>query len=407
MERAVSQIRALVIAANVTIFFVFIGVHGPRAPLALMIVGVAVPYAIWSLLTRPYLRWPLLGLGALTLSMDVVLITLWVLGTGGASSEFWVIYIVSVISVAMRYEMTQTVWVAVAEAAVYVTVFAIDGLRGVPLATRPTYIIICGLAAGMLARMERTHRESRAIAEELSKQNASLLARERETVERLRELDRMKTEFVASASHELRTPLTTLSGLAITLSRQRDMLTDADLQHALDAMGRQGERARMLIENLLDLSRLDSGAVPVTLEAVNLQIAAVAALESAPPPPDVEVSIDVPDSLSAMAHAGRLEQVLANLLVNAYRYGGPHVRISAEPGDKVVLKVEDDGGGVPASDLAVLFEPFARGSNVNGSFGSGLGLTISSRLIAAFGGKLAYQPSESGGACFRVELDRV
>ncbi len=407
MERSVSYLRALVIGFNVVVYLTLIGLDTPRAPLAIAIILIAVPYAVWSVVGRPYLRYPLLRFGALTLSSDVVLITLWIYGTGGAHSEFWIIYVVSVVSVAMRYDLKQTVGAAIAEAAVYASVAAIDGLRGASLAVRPGYIVICGIAAGFLARMERINREERLAAQELASENARLLARERETVERLRDLDKLKSEFVASASHELRTPLTTLSGFAITLSERRADMTDADVQSALDAMGRQGERTRALIENLLDLSRLEARADPLSLKPVKIGSAARAALEAAPPPPEVDVSVEVDEDVTALADPEGLEQVLANLLTNAYRYGGHLVRIVCSAGDDVTIAVEDDGVGVLASDVAILFEPFSRGTNVNGSAGSGLGLTISARLVQAFGGTLVYEPLADGGSSFKMSLPRV
>lgn len=404
MERSVSWIRAIVITVNVTVYFTLVGLGQPRALLALSVTAVAIPYAIWSLFGRPYERFPLLRFGALTLMADVALTSAWVLGTGGATSDFWIIYVISVVSVAMRYDLKQTVIAAIGEASICFVVLRLDGLTGPNLVVRPSYIIIAGFAAGLLARMERVSREERIVAQSLAADNERLLIVEREAVERLEGLDKLKTEFVAMASHELRTPLTTLAGWATMLSEKRGTISEADLTVALDSMGRQGERARDLINNLLDLSRLESKEIPMDLKVMDIRAAVEAALTANPAPVDVAVSIDVPEGLRAMGDAGRFEQVLLNLLTNAYRYGGPNVSIRSVPGDMVTLLVEDDGMGIPEEEAAIVFEPFNRGSNANGSQGSGLGLTVSSRLLSSLGGTLTYAQRAEGGSEFTLTL---
>jgi signal transduction histidine kinase len=409
MERSVSQLRALVIGVNVTAWFLFLGPSSPRAPLAWFVIAVAVPYAIWSYFTRPYLRFPLLRLGALTLTMDAALITLWVLGTGGPQSPFWVIYFISVISVGMRYDIRQAIGASIGEAGLYLSVLTLDGpVRNIEILVRPSYIVIAGIAVGFLARQERLSREERIHFERMAVEHAELLGRERETVERLRRLDQMKTEFVASAAHELRTPLTTLSGFAITLSEHGRNLPADRFEDVLQAMRRQGQRAKALIDNLLDLSQLEYGRLQLQPVRVPLRAAVHSALETAPPPDGVEVDVAIDESDAAMADRARLEQVVTNLLTNAYRYGGPHVsfRVKHED-DAVILAVADDGEGVPDTLRAHLFQPFGRGTNAAKQPGSGLGLAISQRLVEALGGQMWYQPGDPKGSCFTISLRRA
>jgi len=405
MERHVSYLRAVVIGFNIAAFFLFLGVDSPRAPLALTVVGVAGAYGVWSLLARPYERYPLLRFGAATLTVDVLLITLWVLGTGGPASEFWVIYFVSIVSVAMRYDVGQTLIAAVGEAAAYSIAMAFDGgLADIGTAVRPVYVLIVGLAAGLLARQERITDQERVVADRIASERETMLHRERELVDQLRELDTLKTAFVANAAHELRTPLTTLSGLAATLATRWADLDADELAWALGSMRRQGERARVLIDNLLDLSAIERGKMMVALAPVSLASVVRSALESAPPPADKQIKIEVGDA-RAIADPNRLEQVLTNLLVNAYRYGGSCIEFrAAADRATIVLTITDDGTGLPPDVTAHLFEPFARGENVGERTGSGLGLAISRRLVEAFGGEMWYEQAVPHGSSFSVRL---
>src|SRR5205807_2714018 len=148
-----------------------------------------------------------------------------------------------------------------------------------------------------------------------------------------------------------------------------DMIDDC--QSAID---RQGARVRELVQNLLDLSRVenDTAGGPGTLEV-------------APPPPGREVELAIGEDLTAVADPMGLERALTNLLVNAYRYGGPLVRVEAEALEReVVLTVIDNGKWVPSDLVPHLFDPFTRGADTGGVSGSGLGLAITQRLVENF-----------------------
>jgi signal transduction histidine kinase len=112
----------------------------------------------------------------------------------------------------------------------------------------------------------------------------------------------------------------------------------------------------------------------------------------------------VPDGLIVRIDAVRFEQILTNLLTNAYRYGGPRVKIegSAENGT-VRLSIVDNGSGVPAEIVPRLFEPFTRGANAETQGGSGIGLALCRRLVEAFGGDIRYEPG-GPGARFTISL---
>jgi PAS domain S-box-containing protein len=225
----------------------------------------------------------------------------------------------------------------------------------------------------------------------------------RDITERKR-LEAARDQFIANAAHELRTPLATLAGLGEILAEHLDEMSREQVAQSLSALRRQGERANALVANLLDLSQLDGGRVRFSFGAVDAAIAARRALDAAPPPAGTEVTISIPDGLSVWVDPLRFDQVLTNLLTNAYRYGGPAVSITgAARNGAVEVAVCDDGTGVPGDLVPRLFEPFARGSNAESQGGSGIGLALCRRLIEAFGGTIRYEAARPG-ARFTIEL---
>jgi signal transduction histidine kinase len=222
-----------------------------------------------------------------------------------------------------------------------------------------------------------------------------------------RRLERLRDDFIANAAHELRTPLTTLAGLGETLARSFDVMTRADIDDAFAAMKRQGERARVLISNLLDLSNVEGGRATFTVVAVELGPLVHRVLEAAPPPDGKTVTVAMPRDLRVRADPARLEQVVSNLLVNAYRYGGTDIRIDAlTHDDRVVLSLSDDGKGVAPDLVATLFEPFTRGKEAGVVRGSGIGLALCRRILQGMDGAISYEALPPRGASFLVSLSR-
>ena len=215
-------------------------------------------------------------------------------------------------------------------------------------------------------------------------------------------------EFLSIVSHELKTPISVITGLADTLSERRDGMTEEQIDHCLDRISRQGARLGRLVADLQDLSQVESGRFRLSLEPVHLAGTAERALDAAHSPPDKSVELHIPVSLWALADQSRLEQVLVNLLTNAYRYGGSRIRLEAR-GTRagVLVTVGDDGDGVPDELVPKLFERFARGAGADGVEGSGLGLAIARALVEGFGGRIWYEPGEPAGARFRFLVREV
>lgn len=207
-----------------------------------------------------------------------------------------------------------------------------------------------------------------------------------------------RLDFVALAAHELRTPATAVYGVLETLAeRWREL--DAGARDELLARGvEQGERLRRLLEELLDLSRLEAGALGVEPREVALG-PALAEIAGSVLATSEGVAIDVPDGLVATVDPTVLERVVSNLVVNASRHGVPPIRVEArlEEG-QLRVAVEDAGPGVPPELEETLFDSFARGGD---SAGHGLGLAIARAYARAHGGDLTYVPREAGA---RFEL---
>jgi two-component system sensor histidine kinase/response regulator len=206
-------------------------------------------------------------------------------------------------------------------------------------------------------------------------------------------LDALRDEFITNAAHELRTPMATLTVLGEILADHLREMTPEQISRSLVALERQGRRANTLIANLLDLSQLQGGRMPLTIECVNLVLTAKVALETAPPPGTTTVDICVPAEFEVRADALRLEQIFTNLLTNAYRYGGEHIEFHARrDGDAVIVSVCDDGDGVPGHLAPRLFEPFTRDLAASSHGGSGIGLALWHEAVVPH------------GSCFNVRL---
>ncbi len=271
------------------------------------------------------------------------------------------------------------------------------GLRsmlGVPLlvAGRPIGV----LHVGSLTQRRFTPADTE-LLQFVAERVALAIARARLHEETLR-LDELKLNFVALASHELRTPATSVYGVLATLVGRGDELSPERRAELLQVGYEQADRLRRLLEELLDLSRLDGGAisvdpVPLGLRTTLQEIAAGAVADPS------EVRLDIPPDLVAVADRTIIERVVTNLLVNAARYGTAPIVLAAEQRDRQLrISVEDSGTGVPAELLPRLFERFARG---DGASGSGLGLAIARAYARAHGGDLVY---ERGGRGARFEL---
>ena len=234
-----------------------------------------------------------------------------------------------------------------------------------------------------------------------------------EQVRRLTELDRQKTDFMATVSHELRTPLTSISGY-LELLVDGDFGDVTDGQHvALDIIGRNATRLRGLIEDLLVLNKIEISGLQAVSEDVAVRDLLRTVTETMKPVAANGgvhlVCDDTPDDLVVRVDRGQVERALINLGSNAVKFTqeGGQVLLSAErSGDSTVISVHDTGIGIPSSDLARLSERFFRAGNATAAAipGTGLGLAIVRAIVEGHGGELVIASVEGEGTTMQVVL---
>ncbi len=219
--------------------------------------------------------------------------------------------------------------------------------------------------------------------------------------QQLEALDRDRSALSASVGHDLRTPIAAITLAASALQPDLPAEVRAELTGTIVESAHNLDR---LVANLLDMSRLEAGGVVAHLAGTDTQEVAAAALLSLNSPDVVD---EIPDDLpEARADAGLLERILANLIANAIRHGGPPILLRGrDGGDSVVLEVIDHGPGVPAQAMAGLFDPFVT-SGDRSPGGTGLGLAIAQRFCAAMGAQLTPSATPGGGLTMTVHLDR-
>jgi signal transduction histidine kinase len=240
----------------------------------------------------------------------------------------------------------------------------------------------------------------------LALQRSRLFAQEHEARLALEEADEMKSQFVALASHELRTPVAVIHGIAATLEMRGHELADDQLLQLRRTLYEQTDRLRRLVDQLLDLSRLEAHSVRIEpkplwvrsrVEELVLMVAGARASD---------VRIDVPADLETTVDPDAFDRVVSNLVVNALRYGEAPIRVYAEQPDRYFrLSVEDGGPGVAPEFVPQLFERFTRGRRAHeDAGGAGLGLAIALSYAQAHGGELLYEEAEPRGARFKLVL---
>ena len=244
-------------------------------------------------------------------------------------------------------------------------------------------------------------------------QHARLFEQQSSVVSQLREIDRTKSDFLSTISHELRTPLTSIAGY-VEMMRDGEAGDVVPMQRQmLDVVARNTQRLRDLIEDVLILSRIESGTLrtermPVALRGVIDH--AVTALR--PQAAQANVRLDVipaPGPGMLLGDAAQLEQVVLNLVGNAIKFtpAGGRVTVSLETtGDDLVLRVEDTGIGIPGSEVDDLFQRFFRASNAKEQqiTGTGLGLAIVASIVAAHQGRVEVDSRERRGSTFSVVM---
>ncbi|MFS0884433.1 ATP-binding protein [Aeromicrobium sp. 179-A 4D2 NHS] len=225
---------------------------------------------------------------------------------------------------------------------------------------------------------------------------------------RLVEADRTRTALLAAVSHDLRSPLAAVKAAVSSLRSTSVAFSPEDEAALLETIEESTDRLTSLVTNLLDMSRIHTGAVTVHPSEVGLAEAARTAI--APIEGGERITVSIDESLVAVADPGLLDRVLANLSENALKHTPPDAEVrldAAAVGDRVTLRLADTGPGIDEQDLDRIFAPFQRLGDVPGNDGVGLGLAVARGLTEAMGGTITTEATPGGGLTFAVDLPRA
>lgn len=251
----------------------------------------------------------------------------------------------------------------------------------------------------------------------LALENAMLYTQSQQAYEELQELDKVKDEFVSIASHEIRTPLALIKGYSSTLLRQELRLTAEKQQKFIQGIDDAANRLVSLIDNLLSVSRIESGRFKINPQPVNIRESiknSVNGFQGQLGGHELVLNLS-DEELKARCNRDQLEQVITNLISNAIKYspsGGQIIidarrQITEASGEeKIQISVSDQGSGIPAEHLSRIFEKFYRVETglTRKTQGTGLGLYICKSIISAYGGEIWAESELNNGTAFFIQL---
>lgn len=232
-------------------------------------------------------------------------------------------------------------------------------------------------------------------------------------ITRLKELDRLKSEFVMAASHELKTPITSI-GMSISLLKEKSMVKlDSKESELLNAADEEVQRLKALVNDLLDISWIEAGKMPIDFDSVSVELIfekAVGVLKNQADEKNIELSYNLPDDLPPIeADLNKITWVLTNLISNSLRYTDTngYIRLSAKlAGSQIYISVADNGAGIPYEYQSRIFDKFVQVKTEKALGGSGLGLAICKEIVRAHGGTiwLDSQPNKGSTFTFAVPI---
>jgi signal transduction histidine kinase len=315
---------------------------------------------------------------------DVIVVSgiTWVFAFDDVSALFAILFLLP-IEGAVLFGFAGSVWTWVALTALYVgrEFFALryDNPFGLESVTfRVGLIGIVAFIVGALVRDLETQRRATADALEASKR-----------------VEESRARLISMLAHDVRAPIAAARMALETLRTAGDRIDDTRKAEVLAAGRRQTDRAMLLVRDLLDLARVESGSLTVTPTVVDLATLVTAVSEVLPGEVDLRVDLG---GLAVQADQSRLEQVVYNVIDNALKYGAQPIEVTAQPAaDEVVLTIRDHGPGIP--DGVELFEAFSHA----GEGSVGLGMWIVRQLVEANGGSITHHAGDPG-AVFEIRL---
>jgi two-component system sensor histidine kinase KdpD len=293
-------------------------------------------------------------------------------------------------------------------------VWQVKGAAGSDPPARPEQADADAVAAGSLRLVLRGHRLTARDLRLLSAFATHLsvvlereeIARREAAARQVQEGDRLRAALLAAVSHDLRTPLAGVKAAVSSLQTPGITWSDQDRRELLGAIESSADRLDSIVSNLLDMSRLQAGVVPLDTGVVGLDDVVARAVGDVVDPGRVDIALP-PDLPEVTADVGLLVRVVANLVQNAVRHTRPGTRVAVAAdarGDRVRLRVVDHGPGVPDALKPEMFRPFQRLGDTHAGTGVGLGLAVAKGLTEAQGGALHAEDTPGGGLTLVVEL---
>lgn len=297
-----------------------------------------------------------------------------------------------------------------------VDALSLQEIFAVPLMIRDTLhgVMVLGRQAGHAAidDNEMTFMRSVAVNIGVALDNATLYQDAQETAVQLREVDRLKSEFLANMSHELRTPLNSIIGFSRVILKGIDGPLTEFQKTDLEAIYESGRHLLGLINDILDISKIEAGKMEFVFEPVDLQklikgtLATSIALVKDKP---IELQQDIPEGLpTILADERRIRQVILNLLGNAAKFTEiGFIRVFATYNDReVIVGVKDSGVGIPPERYSAVFREFEQvdSSSTRRYGGTGLGLPVTKKFVEAHGGRIWFESEVDSGSTFYVAL---
>ena len=274
------------------------------------------------------------------------------------------------------------------------------------------------LLAAQNEELQAQSEELQAQSEELQAQSEELMSQKKvleDKTKQVKEADRLKSEFVSNMSHELRTPLNSMLGLTSLMADRSAGPINEKQKEYLEIVERNGKNLLQLINDVLDLSRIESGKVELAISKIQLKEFVKGVSRSIMPlvnEKGISLNLNVDDNILMYSDVDKLRQILVNFLGNAAKFtDSGEIGISAvveegELHDWVIIKVSDTGIGIPLEALKHIFDPFRQvdGSITRKHAGTGLGLNICYKLANLMGGKIEVESEPGKGSTFTVTL---
>jgi signal transduction histidine kinase len=334
---------------------------------------------------------------------------------GGGTSGFGGLFLLPILWLAVTAGRRELAAILAATAAAQLTPLALVGAPHYPESGwRGAFVFttIAAITGLMVQRLVGEARQRTALLEEQTDSLTRISGQLADQNERLRELDRLKDEFVATASHELRTPLTSVRGYVEMSLDPAEGPLSATRETYLRIVQRNVDRLTVLVDQLLFLARADSQPLELVRQPVDVAGILKEAAETARPAAcakNIALLVDAKASQQVLADRPHLVRIVDNLVTNAVKFtpDGGTVRLAARSeGAAAIVEVADTGLGIPTVEQAYLFNRFFRGTNAieDAIPGSGLGLAISQVIAEAHGATLQVESSPGSGSTFRMAL---